>query len=69
MDKQFNLKGDYIELIKILKASGLCESGGEAKNVVGLGLVKVDGLVEYRKKCKIRQGQMVEYGDSQIIVN
>lgn len=57
----FELSGDYIELSKLLKAWGLCETGGMAKIVIENGLVAVDGTIEYRKRCKIRNGQTVEY--------
>ncbi|MFA6411980.1 MAG: RNA-binding S4 domain-containing protein [Syntrophales bacterium] len=62
----FTLSGDYIELNKLLKASGLCETGGIAKYAIKNGRVAVDGEVEYRKGCKIRHGQKVEF-DSHII--
>ena len=58
---KFSIDGEYIELIKLLKATGLCGSGGEAKVVTDAGRVKVDGLVELRKRCKIRKGQRVEF--------
>lgn len=61
--EKFPLKGEYIELIQLLKATGLCSTGGMAKMVVEDGLVKVDGAVETRKRCKIRQGQKVEFED------
>ena len=57
----FELSGNYIELNKLLKASGLCETGGMAKMAIENGLVTVDGTVEYRKRCKIRNGQTIEY--------
>lgn len=60
-DQKFELKGDYIELIQLLKATGLCSTGGMAKAVVEEGLVKVDGAVELRKRCKIRRGQKVAF--------
>lgn len=60
--EEFNLEGhDYIELCNLLKITGLCESGGRAKTVITEGLVKVDNEVEYRKRCKLREGQMVEF--------
>lgn len=59
---------NYIELHSLLKATGLCESGGIAKLLVADGLVKVDGEVELRKRCKIRTGQTVEFNDQQIVV-
>ncbi len=68
MEQEFVLEGEYIELIKLLKATGLCQSGGEAKSVVSEELVKVDGEVETRKKKKIRRQQVVEYSGSLIKV-
>lgn len=57
----FNISGDYIELNKLLKASGCCPTGGMAKLSISEGLVMVDGTVEYRKRCKIRNGQEVTF--------
>lgn len=64
----FTLENEYIELIKLLKFTGLCESGGMAKMAVSDGHVKVDGRVELRKRCKIRRGQTVHYGGTVIEV-
>ena len=61
MATKFKIDGDYIELIKLLKATGLCGTGGVAKMVVDDGLVMVDGDVELRKRCKIKSGQKVEF--------
>jgi len=59
---EFELEGhDYIELCDLLKVTGLCSSGGEAKALVADGEVRVDGAVETRKRCKIRSGQTVEF--------
>jgi ribosome-associated protein len=68
MEIDFKLEGEYIELIKLLKLTGLCETGGQAKEVTSEGLVKVDGVVETRKKKKIRSHQTVEYNNSRIKV-
>jgi ribosome-associated protein len=57
----FEIDGEYIELIKLLKVTGLCDSGGMAKVVTSEGKVKVDGAVELRKRCKIHKGQRVEF--------
>ncbi len=57
----FQLKDEYIELCKLLKAANLVMSGGEGKEVVAQGLVTVDGQRETRKRCKIRPGQTVEF--------
>jgi ribosome-associated protein len=57
---EFELEGDCIELNQLLKLAGLCDSGGAGKALVADGQVRVDGQVELRKTCKIRQGQRVE---------
>lgn len=65
----FQLEGkDYIELHNLLKVTGLCESGGQAKQYIADGRVHVDGAVETRKRCKIRRGQQVEFADQVIEV-
>lgn len=60
MIERFSLDGEYIELAKLLKFANLCSSGGMAKTAVSEGLVKVDGVVEFRRGRKIRRGQKVE---------
>lgn len=56
----FELRGEYIELDKLLKATGLAESGGHARMMITEGLVQVDGQPESRKTAKMRAGQRVE---------
>ena len=57
----FNLNGaEYIELIKLLKLLRVAESGGHAKIMVEDGEVKLNGEVEYRKRAKLRPGDVVE---------
>ncbi len=64
----FTLTTEYIELFKLLKVTGLCESGGAAKFAILQSKVKVDGHIETRKACKIRRGQQVEFGGKTIVV-
>lgn len=67
--EEFQLEGrEFIELNNLLKIKGLCESGGMAKAVIAEGLVRVDGNVELRKRCKIRAGQVVEFDGHTITV-
>jgi ribosome-associated protein len=61
MKKEFRLETEYIELSKLLKITGLCSTGGMAKIVTTEGMVMVDQQREFRKRCKIRKGQVVEY--------
>jgi ribosome-associated protein len=68
MIKKFKLEDEYIELNKLLKVTGLCDSGGMAKVVTSEGSVKVDGVVELRKRCKIRKGQAVEFAGNVVEV-
>lgn len=55
------LRGDYIELDKLLKATGLADSGGQARALISAGEVRVDGQVELRKTAKMRAGQVVVF--------
>jgi len=60
---RFALEGEYVELNQLLKLVGACETGGQGKQLVAEGLVRVDGEVELRKTCKIRSGQVVRFED------
>ena len=55
----FELRGEFITLDRLLKATGLAGSGGVAKLMVADGKVQVDGRDELRKTAKIRAGQVV----------
>ncbi|TXI19125.1 MAG: RNA-binding S4 domain-containing protein [Roseateles sp.] len=65
---ELQLRGDYIELDKLLKATGLCDSGGQARQLIAAGEVRVDGQVELRKTAKIRAGQVVGFAGQQVRV-
>ena len=45
----FELRGAFIPLDALLKATGLAASGGTAKAIVADGQVQVDGQTERRK--------------------
>ncbi|HZH42917.1 MAG TPA: RNA-binding S4 domain-containing protein [Lysobacter sp.] len=64
----FALDRDHVELNQLLKLVGVCDSGGAGKHLVASGAVRVDGVTELRKTCKIRAGQTVEVGDVRIRV-
>ncbi|WP_306602761.1 RNA-binding S4 domain-containing protein [Azonexus sp.] len=61
MNHTFAVRGEYIQLDQLLKATGLCESGGAAHAAITEGLVKVDAAVDTRKRAKVRPGQLVEF--------
>ena len=56
------VRGEYIQLDQLLKTTGLCHSGGFAHAEIEAGKVTVDGVVETRKRAKLRPGQQVGYG-------
>jgi ribosome-associated protein len=60
------VRGDYIQLDQLLKTTGLCHSGGFAHSEIEAGRVSVDGVVESRKRAKLRPGQRVDYGGETI---
>jgi len=65
---EFKLNGDHIPLIQLLKATNLVQTGGEAQIVVTEGEVKYNGQVDYRKRLKVRKGDVIEFGDNKIMV-
>lgn len=67
-DTDFALDRDHVALHQLLKLAGACDSGGAGKHLVASGAVRVDGVVELRKACKLRAGQVVDVGDLRIHV-
>lgn len=59
---------DFIKLGQALKASGLVESGADAKQVIQDGEVTVNGEVDIRRGRKLYDGDTVEYGDKKIFI-
>ncbi len=67
--QEFNLEGtDFIELCDLLKITGMCETGGMAKYEIADGQVMVDGIIENRKRYKVRGNQIIEYNGEQVRV-
>ena len=64
----FRLRGEFIGLDALLKATGLAPSGGAAKAMVDAGEVRVDGAIETRRRAKLRAGQQVQVGAQRIVV-
>ncbi len=64
----FEIRGEFITLDRLLKAVGLADSGGRAKTMVAEGYVQVDGRDELRKTAKIRPGQVVALTGTRIRV-
>lgn len=65
-DSDFSLRGDFITLAALLKASGLAGSGGDAKALATGGQVRVNGAPENRRGRKLRAGDEVTLGELRI---
>jgi len=65
---EFKVEGDYIPMIQLLKATNLVETGGEAQIVVAEGEIKYNGEVDYRKRLKVKKGDLVEFRGTKIKV-
>jgi len=63
MKQEFKIEGEYIELIQLLKATGIAETGGHAKFIVEDGEVIRNGEVELRKRAKLVPGDVIEIDD------
>lgn len=68
MEFELGPGNEYIELIRLLKAVNVAESGGHAQQLVEQGHVRVDGHREYRKRAKIRRASTVEVFDTHITI-
>ncbi|MDD2883590.1 MAG: RNA-binding S4 domain-containing protein [Dechloromonas sp.] len=66
MTIEFAVRGDYIQLDQLLKATGLCDSGGAAHAAIAAGQVRVDGAVDTRKRAKMHPGQRVDFAGESI---
>lgn len=62
----FTLKGEYIQLIQLLKVLNWVEHGAMAQFVVEEGLVKYNGQVDYRKRLKVKVGDVVVFDGQQV---
>ena len=48
------VRGEYIQLDQLLKATGLCDSGGAAHAAIAEGRVRVDRPAEGRPRVTVR---------------
>lgn len=58
--EEVRITTDFIKLDSFLKFSGAAETGGQAKELVQGGIVKVNGEVCTMRGKKIRPGDVVE---------
>lgn len=63
------IKTEFIKLDSLLKLSGVCYTGGEAKEAVQSGIVKLNGEVCLMRGKKIYDGDVVTIDDYKIEVS
>jgi ribosome-associated protein len=56
----FKIEGEYIELIQLLKAIGLAQTGGHAKLIVEEEMVIRNDEIETRKRAKLIPGEIIQ---------
>ena len=64
--QEFKITGEYIELIGLLKALGLAQTGGHAIMIVEEEMVMRNGELETRKRAKLVSGDVIEVQDIRI---
>ncbi len=65
---QIKINTEFIKLEALLKYASVCGTGGEAKNVIQDGLVRVNGEVCTMRGKKVRAGDTVEYQNNTLEV-
>lgn len=63
MSDDVSIGGESIRLGQFLKFAGLLDSGGDAKEAIIDGYVRVNGEVERRRGRQLVDGDLVAYED------
>lgn len=63
-----SIKTEFIKLDSLLKFAGMVQTGGEAKELIAEGMVKVNGEVCTMRGKKVRPGDTVDLGGKKISV-
>jgi len=66
--REIAIHGDVIRLGQLLKLADLVETGGEGKELIADGEVRVNGEVETRRGRQLRDGDIVELDGERIRV-
>ena len=62
--QEIAIKSEFIKLDSLLKFSGICMTGGEAKTIIEEGMVLFNGEVCTMRGKKVRPGDEVALGDT-----
>ena len=57
-----------IQLDQFMKLTGMVSTGGQAKIVIQAGEVLVNGVVETRRKKKLKSGDEVKFQNRTVVV-
>lgn len=68
MKHSIAIQGEYIELFRLLKLARLVETGGQAKELIRMESVTLEGSVVSELRKKIRPGSTVVMGEEIIEV-
>jgi len=66
--ESFKIKEEYIQLNQLIKALGWCENGAQANLVIEQGLVKVNEVVELRKRNKLYSKMIIEFDNQKVCI-
>jgi len=66
--RRIRISGEYIRLDALLKYASIASTGGEAKILIQSGDVFVGGESCTQRGKKIRQGDIVKYGNETLLV-
>ncbi|MCB0509911.1 MAG: RNA-binding S4 domain-containing protein [Bacteroidetes bacterium] len=69
MTHRFTLSQEYIHLNQLLKIMSWASTGGEANLLIDDGLVRVNGIVETRRRNKIYAGFEVSFNGETVVVD
>ncbi len=58
-----------IRLDQFLKLRGLADTGGQAKVLIQMGEVRVNGQIETRRRRKLHPGDAIQLGQVQVAVD
>jgi len=59
---------EYIELNAFIKKINLATTGGQAKNLIRSGEIKLNGTIETRNRKKLHPNDIVEYARKKYVV-
>ena len=63
--KEIKINSEFIKLDQFLKWAEVAVTGGESKALIIDGMIKVNGVVEFARGKKLREGDLIEVMEEQ----